>query len=461
MMCASRQEKSTRKSKTTAGVLGILQTALILSQVGTASGCVGPSLRARLDIVRGDIAVAEEAEAYRCAPRELALAQSNAEFTQIELDEGNFLRADEHLKVSLTNAKLALEKSTPDICPKEGEPQPEPPIVVIKPAEDPPKKPVEEKLNIKVDTDNDTILDEQDVCPQQAEDVDGFEDEDGCPDADNDQDTMIDTVDRCPNKYGPPDNNGCPLGDLDSDGINDKSDLCPSQAEDFDFDRDNDGCPDLDTDGDGIDDDKDACPKDAEDKDGNQDTDGCPDTDNDDDGVTDAMDACPKQAGPVETRGCPDTDGDRIADADDQCPNEVGVLQPENLSKNGCPKKYINVIVKKDRIEIKQQVQFETDSAVIRKESFKLLSEVGDAIRSSELKKVSIYGHTDDVGPDDYNLKLSQSRADAVRQYLIEVENISADMLDAKGFGESKPLVANTNKKNRSQNRRVEFAVER
>jgi OOP family OmpA-OmpF porin len=98
--------------------------------------------------------------------------------------------------------------------------------------------------------------------------------------------------------------------DTDADGIDDKDDKCPKEAEDKDGFEDDDGCPDLDNDGDGVADDADKCPTEAEDKDNFQDDDGCPDPDNDGDGVPDAADKCADQAetknGFEDGDGCPD-----------------------------------------------------------------------------------------------------------------------------------------------------------
>ena len=99
-------------------------------------------------------------------------------------------------------------------------------------------------------------------------------------------------------------------GDRDNDGIVDSKDVCPDLAEDKDGFQDDDGCPDFDNDNDGIQDSKDKCPNEAEDKDGYQDEDGCPDPDNDGDGIPDARDKCPDQAETVngfqDDDGCPD-----------------------------------------------------------------------------------------------------------------------------------------------------------
>ncbi|MBD3237174.1 MAG: PorV/PorQ family protein [Candidatus Eisenbacteria bacterium] len=99
-------------------------------------------------------------------------------------------------------------------------------------------------------------------------------------------------------------------GDADLDGIADGDDACPGAAEDFDGFEDSDGCPDVDNDGDGVYDVNDDCPNRAEDFDGYQDMDGCPDVDNDGDGVMDAQDKCPNAAetinGMDDDDGCPD-----------------------------------------------------------------------------------------------------------------------------------------------------------
>ena len=107
-----------------------------------------------------------------------------------------------------------------------------------------PPPPVEEDK----DPDKDGIMGDADGCPTDAEDADGFEDENGCPDPDN-----------------------------DGDGVLDASDQCPSDAEDADGFKDEDGCPDPDNDGDGVLDAADTCPDKLETKNGYQDTDGCPD----------------------------------------------------------------------------------------------------------------------------------------------------------------------------------------
>ena len=132
------------------------------------------------------------------------------------------------------------------------------------------------KAKVAKDSDGDGIADTEDTCPKQPEDVDGFDDSDGCPDLDNDQDGLRDDVDKCPN-----------------------------QTEDLDGFQDADGCPDKDNDGDGVPDIKDRCPNQPEDLDGFKDQDGCPDKDNDGDGIADAEDRCPDEPGTAANNGCP------------------------------------------------------------------------------------------------------------------------------------------------------------
>ena len=99
-----------------------------------------------------------------------------------------------------------------------------------------------------IDTDGDGITDDIDPCPDEAEDLDGHEDGDGCPDLDNDFDRVPDTVDDCPNdpedRDGFEDGDGCPDLDNDEDGIVDEDDLCPNRPEVINGERDDDGCPD-------------------------------------------------------------------------------------------------------------------------------------------------------------------------------------------------------------------------
>jgi OmpA-OmpF porin, OOP family len=166
------------------------------------------------------------------------------------------------------------------------------------------------------DDDRDGIQDDNDQCPSVAEDKDGYEDSDGCPDGDNDLDTIPDSADKCPSQAedqdGFDDADGCPDLDNDKDGFADTADQCPAQPESKNDYKDEDGCPDeADNDNDGVPDARDKCVQEAEDTDGFDDTDGCPDPDNDADGVADGNDECAEEQettnGFEDEDGCPDT----------------------------------------------------------------------------------------------------------------------------------------------------------
>jgi outer membrane protein OmpA-like peptidoglycan-associated protein len=126
------------------------------------------------------------------------------------------------------------------------------------------------------------------------------------------------------------------------------------------------------------------------------------------------------------------------------------------LSKK--PKKS-SVIVQKRRIVIKKRIHFETDSDVIKSNSFALMDEITDILLThKELKLIEIQGHTDNRGKAAYNLSLSARRAQSVRRYLLD-SGVEASRVDAKGFGSKRPKAPNITSQGRSRNRRVEFHI--
>lgn len=282
------------------------------------------------------------------------------------------------------------------------------------------------------DADGDGVLDGVDACPQQPEDADEFEDADGCPDPDNDGDGVLDVDDRCPNERETAN------GFEDADG-------CPDEA------------PAGDADGDGIPDEADGCPQDAEDRDDFEDTDGCPDPDNDGDGVPDVDDQCPTVAGVAAMQGCPDPDrdGDGVVDRLDNCPDEVGTEE-----NHGCAEAQ-QVAITDGAIEILDKVYFRTNRATIQPRSFGLLDNVAQVLNNHpEIERVRVEGHTDARGDHDYNVRLSQQRAEAVVTYLVE-HGVTRSRLAARGFGPDRPIVADaTSQEDHARNRRVEFVIE-
>ncbi|MEO7732780.1 MAG: OmpA family protein [Kofleriaceae bacterium] len=270
-------------------------------------------------------------------------------------------------------------------------------------------KPVPAKV-VDNDPDHDGIVGAADKCPNDAEDKDGFQDEDGCPDLDNDGDGIPDSVDKCPN-----------------------------EAEDKDGFQDDDGCPDPDNDGDGIPDAADKCPNEPEDKDGFQDEDGCPDPDNDGDGVLDANDKCPTE--PETKNGFQDEDG---------CPDEI----PAKL------KQFTGVV---------QGINFRVGDSTLQPSSNTTLDKAVAVLKEFGDLKMEIQGHTDDQpikagGKFADNQALSQARAETVRAYFVS-KGIEEGRVTAKGYGDTVPvedpkgLTAGKLNAARAKNRRVEFKL--
>jgi outer membrane protein OmpA-like peptidoglycan-associated protein len=514
-----------------------LAAALVAAVLAAGTGCVtGSKIRADAEVISADIERARRSGALECAPVDLATAEAELDFAQGELDQGNSTRAGEHVRASDAAVKRALSRSRDCATRQVASQKDAPPVVVRVEPTDTDSDGVGEKEDRcpgvpedrdgfqdadgcpDPDNDADGVLDPDDKCPLEpgapdrggcpeqaprdadgdgvddvadkcggaAEDKDGFEDTDGCPEPDNDDDGLLDRADKCPLEPGPPTNLGCPLQDRDGDGVKDGEDGCPDEPEDRDGVQDADGCPDLDNDRDGVPDAQDRCAAEAEDRDGFQDEDGCPDVDNDADGFPDSLDKCPLEPGLAELVGCPDRDGDGdglvdrvdgcpaekgltelkgcpdrdrdgdgVVDRADRCPDEAGVA-----AEQGCPKQYKKVIVRKDRIELKQQIRFGTSSArIVGRDSYVIIGEVAQALKEHpQIKRIRVEGHTDDRGNDVANLRLSQNRADAVRAELIK-RGVDPLRLISVGYGEAKPIAPNTTPKGRALNRRTEFNV--
>jgi len=284
------------------------------------------------------------------------------------------------------------------------------------------------------DLDRDGIPISVDVCPNDPEDLDGFEDVDGCPDTDNDKDHIADADDGCPDDPedvdGYLDDDGCPEWDNDGDGFADNEDKCPLEPEDYDTYLDNDGCADPDNDNDGVVDDNDRCPDEAEDPDRFQDDDGCPDNDNDEDTFADAVDECPNRP----------EDFNDISDDD------------------GCPDASL-IRVTREAIVINDVIRFMTARATLLPESFPILNQIAKVlIDHPEILRLEVAGHADSDGTDDHNLKLSRERSKSVRYYLVD-RGVSEDRLSAQGYGETNPIDTNRTSTGRATNRRVEFRI--
>jgi outer membrane protein OmpA-like peptidoglycan-associated protein len=259
------------------------------------------------------------------------------------------------------------------------------------------------------DTDGDGIYDKRDACPKVA----GLKQFKGCPDTDGDG--IIDGSDDCPEIAGLAALNGCP--DADGDGIADKDDACPDVA--------------------GL-----AALK------------GCPDSDGD--GITDKSDKCPSAKGPKENAGCPwpDTDGDSVLDKDDKCPTVKGTV-----ANNGCPEVASEEL---DNLKIQaKSVYFNSGTTTFKLDLGRTsLDVIAELIKGSPNTKFIVEGHTDSDGSNAYNQKLSDERANVVKQALIQ-RGVNGDNLEAVGFGETAPVATNATAKGKAENRRTEVKVKK
>ena len=342
---------------------------------------------------------------------------------------------------------------------------------------------------INNDPDNDGIKGSADMCADEPEDYDGFEDEDGCPDLDN-----------------------------DADGILDVADKCPLEAEDYDGFEDEDGCPDLDNDGDGILDIYDKCPNEAEDMDGVADEDGCPDMDeltgegkiilmDDDifspnsamimvegkaylDEVVIQLLKFPDEKWRIE--GHMDSNGNKRflrnlsldrAKAVLEYFTYFGGLNRENFQVFGMGDNFpiadntteegrsenrrIEIIAEGSNNSVTEQQQeefnqfilrgddtFQSNSAVFKDLGKILLNEISEYIKSQPESKWRIEGYMDNQGSASLLKKLSLNRAKAVYDYLIS-EGSSADQFTVSGLGSDSPIADNSTEEGRSSNRRV------
>lgn len=191
---------------------------------------------------------------------------------------------------------------------------------------------------------------------------------------------------------------------------------------------------------------------------------GCPEMDDrDGDAVPDEHDACPDRSGVAtfepRTHGCPpfvDRDGDRVEDDDDECPRVFGIDDPD---RPGCPAPRSTVELGTERIAISEQVQFETDTAVLRAESGDVLVQVARLLRAHpEVLLVEVQGHTDDTGSAEHNERLAEARAERVVAWLVG-HGVARERLVAKGYGRARPVASNSDETGRAANRRVEFHV--
>lgn len=242
--------------------------------------------------------------------------------------------------------------------------------------------------------------------------------------------------------------------DSDGDGFFDPQDACPAQPGVAP-----NGCPapvaPVDTDKDGIPDNTDPCPTEPEDGAQPLPTDGCPNKDADGDGILLPDDKCPAEKG-VAPDGCiHDKDQDGILDEADKCPE-----QPETKNgfqdADGCPDELPKEVAKFSGVI--KGIQFDFGKATIRPESNKLLDEAVKVLQQYPELRISISGHTDNVGDAQKNLELSQARAESVKTYFTG-KGIDASRIETRGAGMNEPVADNATDKGRQENRRIEFKL--
>ncbi|AWM31917.1 OmpA family protein [Hymenobacter nivis] len=261
------------------------------------------------------------------------------------------------------------------------------------------------------DTDGDGVPDRKDKCPDTPAGV--KVDANGCP-VDTDGDGVADYQDKCPDVKGLAALQGCP--DADGDGVADNDDKCPNTPAGVKVDAT--GCP-LDADG---------------------------------DGVADYLDKCPNTpAGvKVDATGCPlDRDGDGVPDYQDKCPDRAGPA-----SNKGCPE--MKAETKKVLNEATKYINFDFNKSTLKPSSFPKLEQMVQIMNEYPDYSLSIAGHTDSKGDDNYNLRLSYERAAAARKYMLS-KGIPAERIEARGYGETHPIADNKTAAGQAKNRRVDF----
>nr|WP_321267133.1 OmpA family protein [uncultured Sulfurimonas sp.] len=232
-------------------------------------------------------------------------------------------------------------------------------------------------------------------------------------------------------------------GDDDNDGVLNSKDKCPNTLAGKTVDAD--GCfVDGDDDKDGVLNSKDKCPNTLAGK--TVDADGCfVDGDDDNDGILNSADACAATAvgTAVDASGCAvdgDDDKDGVLNSKDICPNTPA---GEIVNSDGCPAK------------MNLHINFENNSFKVDAASEILVQKYADFLNTYNAYSTKIVGYTDSKGSEKYNQKLSQNRANVVKDMLIQ-RGVSADRVVAKGMGELNPIADNSTSEGKAKNRRIE-----
>lgn len=179
--------------------------------------------------------------------------------------------------------------------------------------------------------------------------------------------------------------------------------------------------------------------------------------DSDGDGVADDKDRCPgtPRGVAVDMLGCPlDSDKDGVPDYKDRCPNTP---RGTRVDAKGCPlhEPTLGKVTTAGTYVFKD-IQFESNKANLKASSFPTLNKIAEALKAQPDLKVEIQGHTDNRGKRDYNVGLSQRRAETVKAYLVS-RGVDSERLVPRGYGPNRPVAPNSTAQGRANNRRVEF----
>jgi len=160
-----------------------------------------------------------------------------------------------------------------------------------------------------------------------------------------------------------------------------------------------------------------------------------------------------------------DSDGDGVSDYFDKCP---GTAPNEKVDGPGCPLPKPEIIKEEPKVTITeedrrivneafQNLEFDFGKAMIRAHSYPTLDRVADLLVKKNFS-LKLSGHTDNVGSESANLKLSKDRAESVKAYLVS-KGANPSRIEATGYGETQPIASNKTAAGRQKNRRVEFTL--
>ncbi|MET0404924.1 MAG: OmpA family protein, partial [Cystobacter sp.] len=268
-----------------------------------------------------------------------------------------------------------------------------------------------------------------------------------CPESDEDKDGVPNGLDRCPYEMGSLEFSGCPIRDSDGDGIEDSLDVCPQEPGP----AEGKGCALPDDDGDGVDNTRDVCPTEA----GAPEARGCPRRAWSEQDLKEQEAICARYKGKRNRLGCDDRDGDGIANRFDSCPRVRGPVV-----NHGCPAEESPLVtLTRSRLELREKIFFVPSQAQLEARSQPQLDWVVETLQEHpEFTLVEVGAHTDNRSFSEANLDLSQGRAEAVRNYLIQ-KGVAPARLRARGYGDSVPIDSNDTSIGRENNRRVEFII--